>query len=93
MRPGIDLSQAVNAHFRINLGSIEPGVTEHLLDKTYVRAVVMHMGGATVPEEVTGALLADFRRFFSCFSTSSSYPSSFNSRNSRPPQFLALSIF
>ena len=61
MRPGIDLSQAVDAHFRLNLGGIEPGVSEHLLNEAYVRAVLMHMSGATVPEKVTGTLLADLR--------------------------------
>lgn len=59
MRLFVDLAQVVDADLGVNLGRVEPGVSEQLLDAAQVRAVFHHVRGAAVPQQVAGALLLD----------------------------------
>jgi hypothetical protein len=63
VRPGVDFAQGPDRHFRINLRGVQSGVPEQLLDQADVRAVLKHVGGAAVAEQVTTAALANVGRF------------------------------
>ena len=55
MRPGVDFPQLNDADFGVNLRGVEPGVSEHLLNEADVRAVLKHVRGAGVAEQVTAS--------------------------------------
>ena len=51
----MDFLQGFDTDVSVDLGGIEPCVSEHSLDMTNVRATVEHMGGAAMAEEVGGS--------------------------------------
>ena len=55
-------SELGNGDLRINLRGIEAGMTEQFLDRAEVRAVLVQVRGAGVPEEMATAGLADLCR-------------------------------
>ena len=59
MVAGVDLPEGLDADMGVNLRGVEAGVAEHFLDVADVRAVLMHVGGAGVAEQVRRAGLAD----------------------------------
>jgi len=63
VRSGINFLEGFDRNFRINLGGVEAGVAEELLDQADVGAVFQHVGGAAVTEEVATAALADVGGF------------------------------
>lgn len=62
MRPGVDFAQGPDRDFGVNLRGVQSGVPEQLLDQADVRAVLKHVGGAAVAEQVTTAALANVGR-------------------------------
>ena len=59
MCEGVDLFELADADLRVNLGGIELGVTEKLLDVAHICAVLQHRRGAGVAKEVARPGLAD----------------------------------
>ena len=59
MGSGVDFAKLHDGHVGIDLGGVEPGVTEQLLDEADVGAVFKHVGGAGVAHQVAGARPAD----------------------------------
>jgi len=55
----MDFAQLNDAHVGVDLGGIEPGMTEHLLDEPDVGPVLQHVSCATVPKQVAGAAAPD----------------------------------
>jgi len=55
MTTGVDFLELFNAHFGVDRGGVEFLVTEQLLDKANVSAVLQHVCGATVPQHVAAA--------------------------------------
>jgi len=54
----VDFLQLGNRHRRVNLGRLETGVAEQLLDVTDVGPVLQHEGGAGVAEQMAGTGVA-----------------------------------
>ena len=46
MRPGMDFAQLHDADVGVDLGGVEPGMAEHLLDEPDVGPVLQHVGRA-----------------------------------------------
>ena len=62
MRERVHLLQFEDRDLRVDLGRVEPRVTEHLLDEADVGAVLQHERRHGVAEQMAGARLADPRR-------------------------------
>ena len=62
MCPRVGFLEGFDRHLGVNLGRVEPGVAEQLLDQADVRPVLQHVRGAAVPEQMTTAALADVGR-------------------------------
>ena len=52
MEPAVDVAKARRVHMRVDLGRPDVGVPEQLLYRAYVRAVLEHVRGEAVPENV-----------------------------------------
>ena len=52
MRQPVDFDELLDVDACVNLGGIQPGVAEHLLDVTQIRAFLQHQGGHRVPKQV-----------------------------------------
>ena len=59
VRPGVDFAKRSDRHFRVNLRGVEPRVSKQLLDQADVRAVLQHVRGAAVAEQVATASFTD----------------------------------
>ena len=59
MAAGVYLPQGVDVDVGVDLRGFHPGMAEHFLHVADVRPTPMHVGGAGVAEEVTGARLVD----------------------------------
>ena len=55
VRHRVHFAQLGNRDFRVDLGRVQVGVPEHLLDEADVCTTFEHQRGATVPEQVTTA--------------------------------------
>lgn len=55
----VDFLQLADRDVGVDLGGLEFGVSEDFLDEADVRAVLVHVGGQGVSEQVTGTAFAD----------------------------------
>jgi len=55
MGAGVNLAQLHDRDVGVDLGGIEPGMAEHLLDEADVGPVLQHVGRAAVAQQVAGA--------------------------------------
>ena len=62
----VNLFEMRNGDLGIDAGGVEATVAKQLLDKADVRAVLKHVGGAGVPEQVTAPLFTNVS-LFDCF--------------------------
>jgi len=62
MRQGMDLLELADTDLRVNLGGIELGMAQKLLDVADIGPVLQHQRGAGMAEEMTGTGFAQFRR-------------------------------
>ena len=63
MGRGVDLLEFADTDLGVDLGGVEPGVAELLLDEAGVGPVLQHEGGAGVAQQVAGAGFAQIGRF------------------------------
>ena len=59
MGGSVDFLQLANRNLRVNLCRRQISVSEQLLDKADVRAVLVHKRRTGMAEQMTGSLLAD----------------------------------
>lgn len=59
MGGGVDLPQFLDTDLGVNLGGGQVAVAQHHLDKADIRAIIQHMGGHGVAEQVAGFRLVD----------------------------------
>lgn len=55
----VDLFEGLVAHLGIDLGGTEVTVAQHFLDMADIRAIIQHVGGHGVAEQVAATGLAD----------------------------------
>ncbi len=58
----VDLFELADADLRVNLGGVQLGMAQKLLDVTDIGAVLQHQRGAGMAEQMTRAGFAEFGR-------------------------------
>ena len=51
---GVNLLEGTDADMGVNLGGVEPGMAEHLLNVADVGSSIEHVGGTGMPQEMAG---------------------------------------
>ncbi len=64
---GVDFGKGVDVDMGVNLSRFHADMTEHFLNVADVSSAAMHVGGATVAEEMTGAGFIDAAAFHEFF--------------------------